>query len=325
MYPRPGKEGFGAFVMHQVEELRALGHEVDVLDFPGYRSKLEYLKAAVRVYRRTRQQRYSVVHAHYGLTGLVALFRNAAPLVVTVHGSDALVGVLEPFITKCITRIAAATIVVSPKIHAKLGGDIIPCGVDMSLFAPQAKVDARRRLGLDVDRKYVLFPFDPNRAIKRFDIAREAVSRLAAEGHDVDLLTVSKVHFREMPWYYSAADVMILCSDSEGSPTSVKEALACNLPVVSTDIGDVGEIMSGISGVEIVAQNADSLALALKRTLDRSAAGSVFEGRQAMSRYSQRKTADAIVQVYSRVIEAASSRKPAIARLAGLFTNLRSN
>src|SRR5262249_39427473 len=152
------------------------------------------------------------------------------------------------------------TIVVSPKIHQKLGGEIIPCGVDLSLFSPRPKAEARRRLGLADDRKYILFPFDPNRAVKRFDIAREAVSRLAANGQDVDMLTVSKVHFREMPWYYSAADAMILCSDSEGSPTSVKEALACNLPVVSTDIGDVREIMKGISGVEITEQTPGSLA-----------------------------------------------------------------
>jgi len=97
MYPRPGNEGSGTFVMHQVEQLRALGHSVDVLDFPGYRSKLEYLKAAIEVSRRTRRHSYDVVHAHYGVTGLPALFRNATPLVISLHRSDALIGCHEPF------------------------------------------------------------------------------------------------------------------------------------------------------------------------------------------------------------------------------------
>src|SRR6266446_3375329 len=88
MYPHPGNEGSGAFVMHQVEQLRALGHTVDVLHFRGHRSKLEYLKAAVEVFRRTRHKRYSLVHAHYGLTGLATLFRNGIPLVISLHGSD---------------------------------------------------------------------------------------------------------------------------------------------------------------------------------------------------------------------------------------------
>jgi glycosyltransferase involved in cell wall biosynthesis len=302
MYPRPGKEGFGAFVMQQVEQLRALGHEVEVLDFPGYRSKFEYLKAAIKVFSLTRRDRYSVVHAHYGVTGLASLFRSSTPLVITVHGSDALVGWFQPFITKFTSKMADATIVVSPKIAQRIPGDTIPCGVDLSLFEPKSKADARARLGLLSDRKYVLFPFDVARAVKRFDLAREAVRQLAEAGIDIDLLTVSKVHFREMPWYYSAADAMILCSDSEGSPTSVKEALACNLPVVSTDVGDVREITRGIAGLEIAEQTPDSLAAAVKRVLY-PPQGFVFNGRRAMERYGQQETVKAIVQVYRRVIE----------------------
>lgn len=307
MYPRPGKEGYGAFVMHQVEQLRAQGHEVDVLDFPGYRSKLEYFKAAAAVYRRTRRGRYSIVHAHYGLTGIAALFRNSVPLVLTVHGSDALVGRLQPMITKFVSRMADATIVVSPAISGRIPGITIPCGVDLSVFEPKPKEESRRRLGLAAGRKYVLFPFDKQRAVKRFDLAAASVQLLASNGMDVELLTVSKVHFREMPWYYSAADVMILCSDSEGSPTSVKEALSCNLPVVSTEVGDVREIMQGVYGVEIVEQNANSLAAGLKRVLS-PGAGFVFNGRKAMDRYSQYKTVSEIVEVYRRTIERRSTK-----------------
>jgi glycosyltransferase involved in cell wall biosynthesis len=307
MYPRAGREGSGAFVMHQVEQLRAQGHEVEVLDFPGFRSKFEYVKAAALVYWRTRCERYSVVHAHYGVTGLAALMRNSVPLVVTVHGSDALVGWLEPLITKFVARMADATILVSAGISKRIPGVTIPCGVDLSVFEPRPKQEARLQLGLDPARKYVLFPFDTRRAVKRFDLASAAVQQLAAEGMDIGLLTVSNVHFRKMAWYYSAADAMILCSDSEGSPTSIKEALACNLPVVSTDIGDVKEIVQGITGVEIVAQDAASLAAGLKRLLARPA-GFTFNSRNAMERYSQQETVSKIVQVYRWTIKRKSMK-----------------
>jgi glycosyltransferase involved in cell wall biosynthesis len=105
-----------------------------------------------------------------------------------------------------------------------------------------------------------------------------------------------------MVWYYSAADAMILCSDSEGSSTALKEALACNLPVVSTNVGDVREITGGIAGIEISEQSPEALATALKRLLYPSA-GFLFNGRAAMERYSQPKTAEAILRVYRRVID----------------------
>jgi glycosyltransferase involved in cell wall biosynthesis len=302
MYPRPGNEGSGAFVMHQVEQLQAMGHTVDVLDFPSYRSKFEYLKAAGEVFRRTGREHYDVLHAHYGLTGISTLARHGVPMVVTMHGSDALVGRVQPFISRCVGKMADATIVVSEKIAQRIPGDIIPCGVDLELFAPKPRLEARQKLGLDPKRKYVLFPFNTARGVKRFDIASEAVRQLAAEKPEVELITVSKVHFREMPWHYGAADSMILCSDSEGSPTAVKEALACNLPVVSTDVGDVRDIVRGIAGVEVMEQTPVSLAAGLKRVLF-PPDGFVFDGRAAMQRYSQRLTAEAIVRVYHKAID----------------------
>ena len=301
MYPHADNEASGAFVEQQVEQLRALGHLVDVLHFPGYRSRLEYFKAAREVFQRTRRQCYDIVHAHYGLTGLPALFRHGIPLVVSLHGSDALIGWHEPLISRIVCRLANATIVASRIIADRIPGEVIPCGVDLTVFEPKPKAEARQRLELDLSRKYVLFPFSPNRRIKRFDLASAAVAKLAGEGVDIELLTVSKIPNADMPWYYSASDAMILCSDSEGSPTAVKEALACNLPVVSTKVGDVTEITQGIAGVQLAERTAVSLAGAIKRVLC-PPAGFVFNGRTAMERYSQPKTVEAILRVYRQVI-----------------------
>ena len=307
MYPHPENPGYGAFVMHQAEHLRLLGHCVDVLDFLGYRSKLNYIKAGLDVFQKTGLDSYDVVHAHYGLSGLPALFRWRTPLVVTLHGSDVLVGKLEPLISRCVCRFADAVIVVAKHIARVVPGHLIPCGVDFEVFKPHDQAKARARLQFPRDRKLVLFPFDPAKGVKRHDLAKAAVDRLALNGHDVGLLVVSGINNTEMPLYYSAADVMILCSDSEGSPTSVKEALACNLPVVSTDVGDVREIMRGIPGTFICSQTVEALADGLDQVLRRKPAF-VFDSCSAMQRYDQRHTADSIVNVYREVIRKQNHR-----------------
>jgi glycosyltransferase involved in cell wall biosynthesis len=301
MYPDRENPGRGTFVMEQVEALRHGGVGVDVLYVPGHRSKATYLTAAADVFARTRHGAYDVVHAHYGLSGVPALFRHRTPLVVTLHGSDALVGRVQPFISRVVCRLADAVIVVSKGIQARIPGDLIPCGIDLERFAPRDRGAARARLGLPAHRRIVLFPFDPARKVKRYELARAAIALLG--DLDVECVTVSGIRNEEMPWYYSAADAMLLCSASEGSPTSVKESLACNVPVVSTDVGDVAQIMDGLDGCAICPDDAASLAAGLRRVLEPSGRPAL-DGRSAMQRYDQRRIARAIIDVYRRVVRA---------------------
>jgi teichuronic acid biosynthesis glycosyltransferase TuaC len=302
MYPHAEQPGSGAFVMHQAEYLRALGHQVNVLHVRGYQSRWNYLKGALSVLRATWRTHYDVVHVHYGLTGVCALIRWRTPMVVTLHGSDVLQGRLQPLLSRAVSRIADATIVVSPEIATRCPGTVIPCGVDLQKFAPSDRARARQELGLPLTGKLVLFPFDPERRVKRYDLADRAVQMLRTRGLNVSILPVWTVTNERMPLYYSAADVMVLCSDTEGSPTSVKEALACNLPVVATAVGDVRSMMASIDGTEICEQNVTSLAAGLERALKRNE-GTAFDGRSAMTRFDQGKTVQALVEVYSGIVQ----------------------
>jgi glycosyltransferase involved in cell wall biosynthesis len=300
MYPDADNPGAGAFVRQQAEHLRRAGHLVDILHIKSSRSRLKYLTSSFDVFARTRAMPYDVVHAHYGLSGFPALFRYRVPLVITLHGSDALIGHVQPFISKTVCSFADAVIVVSKAICKRITGDIIPCGIDMDVFSPRDKAAARARLGIPQCKKLVLFPFDPARKIKRYKLARAAVERLGDP--NVDILTVYGKSNEEMPSYYSAADVMVLCSESEGSPTSVKEALACNVPVVSTNVGDVSEIMDGIDGCEMCDDDVESVAQSLKRVLG-NGNERAFQGRSFMWRYEQSQVVAAVVKVYRRVIQ----------------------
>jgi len=308
MYPTPERPGYGAFVRQQAEQLRRFGHTVDVINILGFRSRLHYLKGALDVLRRTRTTPYDVVHAHYGLTALPAWFRLHAPLVMTLHGSDVLGGRVERLCSWFMSRLADAVIVVSEEMRQLIPGIVIPCGVDLDLFRPFDRGQARARLGWPSDTYLILFPFDPRRRVKRYDLARAAVDRLTEEGIAAELITVFGVDNREMPWHYSAADAMILCSDSEGSPTSVKEALACDLPVVATDVGDVHELFRGVPGTWLCTRDVGDIARSLREALTVSRTGR-FERRAAMAKYNQALTVAKIIDVYNTVLAGFTARR----------------
>ena len=301
MYPTPQTPDYGAFVWHQAEQLRRFGHTVDVVNILGFRSKLNYLKGAVAVLRKTSSTPYDIVHAHYGLSAFPAWFRLHAPLVITLHGSDLLGGRFERLCSWVIARFADAVIVVSEEMRQRVSGTVIPCGVDLNQFRPYDRDEARARLGWPLDKYLILFPFDPKRRLKRYDLAKAAVERLTEEGIGAELVTVFGVENREMPWHYSAADAMILCSDREGSPTSIKEALACDLPVVATDVGDVREILSGVAGTRLCTQEVSEIARNLREALSVPRNGR-FERRAAMAKYNQALTVEKIIGVYNNVL-----------------------
>src|SRR5207244_1009661 len=141
--------------------------------------------------------------------------------VITLHGSDVLGKGIERFLSRVIWHFADSVIVVSEEIRNQIPGIVIPCGVDLNVFRPYDRAEARFRLGWSMDKYVVLFPFDPSRPVKRYDLAKAAVEQVTQAGIDVELVPVFKVENRGMPWYYSAADVMVLCSDWEGSPTAI--------------------------------------------------------------------------------------------------------
>jgi glycosyltransferase involved in cell wall biosynthesis len=309
MYPSPQRPGSGAFVWQQVEQLRRFGHTVDVVDILGYQSKMNYLRGALDVMRMTSAVAYDIVHAHYGYSAYPALFRLQAPLVITLHGTDVIgTSIFERLSTRAVSHFADAVIVVSGGLRRRIPGIVIPCGVDLGVFKPYDRDKARARLGWPKDRHIVLFPFDPARPEKRYDLARASVERLVQEGVDAELMTVVNVPNGEMPWCYSAADALLLCSDYEGSPTSIKEALACNRPVVATEVGDVGELLNGIAGTRICPQDAGTIARNLREVFDWSRSRE-FRGRAAMARYDQALTVEKIVGVYTDVLSNFRARK----------------
>lgn len=186
----------------------------------------------------------------------------------------------------------------SPEMRRAIGaGEVIPDGVDLELFEPEDREVARERVGWDGEGYDVLFPYHPSREVKDYPRAKRIAGIAdALLDRPVRLRTVSGVDHDRISDYMNAADALLLTSHSEGSPNSVKEAMACNLPVVATDVGDVLERLRGVSP-SVVARTDEELIDGLIAVLKR---GERSNGREAAREVSLEATADAMLSVYGR-------------------------
>ena len=309
MYPTPAEPEFGCFVRDQVDDVRALGVEVDVLAFDGRRRRSRYL-GACRHLRRELRRRYDIVHAHYGLTGAVAASQMRTPVITTFHGSDAWI----PW-QRAVSRLVARRtepIAVAPVIADSLGvrdAAIIPCAVDLDQFVPVDREDARRALGWPTDGRCILLPAargDGTKVVRKqvhvFDAMIELLRRGSPEVFPASLDGLSR---EGVSLAMNAADVAVMTSLWEGAPVGVKEALACQTPVVSVVVGDVSDVVHGLPGCAIVPRDPAALAAAVREALR---AGRHSRLREAMQVYGRRRIADRVVGVYQRRLAKAASR-----------------
>lgn len=214
---------------------------------------MAYLKSIFAIGRRLRKRHYDIVHVHYGLSGLFMLnpFRKKTPTIVTLHGGDiqAEQGKTNQVrLTKMILRKAKAAVTLNGRmtgIAGKYCSNIhqIPCSVDTSLFIPPQN---RTPLS-DTDPIKVIFPSSPSRPVKNYPLFRDTVDRISAmTGRRCTVSAVEGMSRQEVARLYRHSDMMIMTSVSEGSPQVVKEAMACNLPIVSTNVGDVADLLDGV-------------------------------------------------------------------------------
>jgi teichuronic acid biosynthesis glycosyltransferase TuaC len=240
----------GQWVRDQVDEVRKRGIEVDVFAFPPGRG--EYVPATRRLRALLRRERFDLVHAHYGLPGWCARLAGARPLVVTFHGTDVrhrVVGALSRRLAGRIDLVAAASKALfspedgRPGLPGVPGSAVLPCGPDLSRFAPIPRDQARRSLGLDPAGRYLFFPANPARPEKRHDRAAALAGACGAE-----LLSGGSIEPERMPLWLNAANAVLVTSDYEGFGLAAVESLACDVPVLSTPVGVAPYALSGIEG-----------------------------------------------------------------------------
>lgn len=291
-----------SFFQEQVAALEARGFDCTTVSVPGpeqERRPADFGRFYAEILRTVRREEFDLVHANYGLTLPFAFAQPTRPVVATLWGSDVmsdidwLVGLTRRFAPRC-----DAVICPSQRLSRAYDGDdvVVPFGVDTDRFRPIDRETARERVGWPADDRIVLFPYRTDRSVKNFALAKDVAARVDGP---VDLRTLSGVAHEEMPYYYNASDAVLVTSRYESGPMVVKEAAACNVPVVSTDVGFARDVLSGVENSAVCADVAE-LAAELEAIL---AAGGRSNAREVVHEaLSLDRMGDAIERVYDGVL-----------------------
>jgi glycosyltransferase involved in cell wall biosynthesis len=298
MYPTAERPALGSFVRDQVEALRRRG-DVDVELFafrPGLRS---YPGAARELRRRYGRTRFDVVHAHFGLTAWPAVAARLGPVVVTLHGND-LFHPRSNRLTRAILPLTTLPAAVSREFSGQLPGAgttrrvaVLPVGIDLERFRAIPRAEARERLGLDPGGRYLLFPHDPSRPLKRFDRAQEAAA-------GTTLLTMGRVPPAEVPYWINAANAVVVPSQAEGFGLSVIEAMACGVPAFGTPVGIHPVVLDGVAGAFCAPWDATAWRAALRPVLE--AEDPRVDGRARAELFSADRMAARVVEAWRDVV-----------------------
>lgn len=262
------KECFAPFILEQAEAVRQKGCEIDFFGLQGKGAR-GYLKNLSGLKLKIDKFRPDVVHAHYGLSGLLACLQRSVPVVITYHGSDINEKNVLRF-SKIAMRLSAWNIFVSQRIleigKPNKNYTLLPCGIDLMDLQLTGKAEARRRMHLQENKKYVLFAGAFDNTVKNAALALESVEIL----HDanVEILELKGYARDEVVLMMCAADVLLMTSFNEGSPQVIKEAMACGCPIVSVDVGDVKERVTDVDGCYVSrSRKPNELAVLLQQAL----------------------------------------------------------
>jgi len=258
-----------------------------------------YIRGALSLIRITKDWKPDIIHAHSGFCGFIANLQRKIPVVTTYHGSDINVKI-NRFISRFAIHFSVYNIFVSQKlvglVNPKNKYACIPCGVDMDRFySIEDKKAFREKLHLSQGKKHVLFSkmfYDP---VKNYPLAKQAVDKL----NDVELLEFVGYSREESCLLMNACDAVIMTSFMEGSPQFIKEAMACSCPIVSVDVGDVKEIISGTKACFVTSYNPTDVADKLQQALN---FGGKTDGRSRIVQFDNNELAKKIINIYNSII-----------------------
>lgn len=236
------------FVTEQGESLRAAGCEVDYFLVKG-----NYIKAVGALKRKIHEFKPDIVHAHFGLSAITAELQSLVPVVTTFHNGETLnwhVNLMSSLMSLRAKHVIYVAQHIRDLSYFKAKNySIIPCGVPMEQMAITPKEEARKQLGWDADKKYILFGGAFDNLRKNYKLLAEAVERLRNEGmNDIEIVEMKGLTREQCVLRMNACDLFALPSHSEGSPQALKEAMAVNCPCLATDIADVRELFGDEPG-----------------------------------------------------------------------------
>lgn len=303
---------FSPFVEEQKEALLHAG--VEVVDYAHTAHGIvNYIKWVPKLHKAIKEIKPDVVHAHYGLTGLLAglaAIGIEVPVVVTYHGCDINDKKLRPF-SRMAMRLAAWNIFVSKRqmINAygseeraakAKKGSIIPCGVNTNLF-DAGQIDEIWYESKFGNGEKVLFASDFGQEVKDPALAKAVIEDLKLKIADLELVELKGYTREQVATLMYKCKALLLTSIREGSPQVVKEAMACDCPIVSVDVGDVSERIDGLDGCFVVKSREPK---ELAEVLEKAIAFGRTKGREQLlaDGLDNEQVAHKLIEIYKQVL-----------------------
>jgi teichuronic acid biosynthesis glycosyltransferase TuaC len=268
----PGKGEGSSFIFarRQVSKLKEMGVEGEIYYLTSRTNPLALIRSRKEVKNIIKELCPDIIHAHYGsINGLFAVCLNHPKTIISFHGSDlntlSSLGYIHNQIIKSASRYSLkksiCNILVSEELKNIIPSKyhyrsfVIPLGVDENVFIPIPREKAREKLGWNQSDLVVLFNGN-NPEVKRLDIALASIEIVKQQFSNARLeIMDGTIEPEKIPLLLNASNVVLLCSDKEGSPTIIKEAMACNVPIVSNDVGDTKKRLENVRGALLTNQN----------------------------------------------------------------------
>lgn len=276
----------GIFVKEQLEALSKVDNtECQLYIIDGFKSKLNYLFSSLKLLFLLVFKRYDIIHVHYGLSALFILLnpfkRKWNNVVLTLHGGDILVSQgkrVQVWLTKKIIPRVGAVLTLNEEMNevvSEIRKDymVLPCGVH-PLFL-EKDINGKRNIN-------VLFPGRSDREVKNYPFFEAVIERYIVKYGSIKPVILDGYTREEVSDLMISSSVMLMTSISEGSPQAIKEALGSDLPIVSSDVGDVKDVLNSVPGTYIYQSSdaADKVADLLHRA--------IVEGTDSVGKRKQR-------------------------------------
>jgi len=317
-----------AFIHDQVCALEAVDPTIEI-DFYFIKGKgfNGYMRNFKKLSHTLKEKKYDIVHAHFALSGLLAGLQRRVPVITTFHGSDInnpKLRLLSAFAMLMSKKVIYVSHALNQKALFKNSNKdhVVPCGLDLSIFKPYSHLEIQplpnraapsrdlrlqpfpnratpsRDLRLQPSTKHILFSSSFTNPVKNYPLLQAALKLMDASHIVVhELKNMSRVEVAAM---MNRVDLCVMTSFSEGSPQFIKEAMACNCPIVSTNVGDVKEVIGNTPGCYVVDFDAAELASAIQLAL---VFGKRTEGRDKVLKFDNQLIAKQIIEIYKTMLK----------------------
>ena len=257
-----------SFIYEQTEEIKKQDVEFEYFYITG-KGIFGYIKNYLRYLNAINSFKPDIVHAHYGLSGLFANLQRKVPVVTTFHGSDVFVFKNNLRLSRLANRLSRRSIAVNKNMCVLLKNlsklEVIPCGVDIQKLYPIKERPLPKQSVFVEDKINILFSSRFDYYEKNYPLAKEVNTLL---GQEYNLIELKGYTREEVNILMNLCDVALMTSISEGSPLFVKEAMACNCPIVATNVGDVLEVIGDTAGCYITSFNSVDIVEKVKMAVE---------------------------------------------------------